>query len=374
VIEPPKAPGEQGVVVPIELPPVLSVVIPMFNEEEVLPLLVDRLRPVLDGIGEPYEVVAVDDGSTDTTAAQLIGVRRSWPELRIIRLRRNSGHQAALTAGLHRATGQYVASLDADLQDPPEKIPEMLALAREQGLDIVYGVRNDRTTDTFMKRGTAGLYYWLMRRLAGVEVRSDAGDFRLLSRATVDVLRQLPEHQPVYRLLVPWIGFPSGDVYYRREGRAAGRTKYPFTKMIRLAADSITNFTAAPLRIATWLGAISFFFCLLMLIYVVVVFTLNQTVQGWASVLACVLFLGGVQLLCLGLLGEYLGRLYASAQGRPAYFIGHDTAEDAPAEPSTHAYSGDGTVIHATLHERADASPVDMSAVEELRRSWDLRG
>ena len=308
--------------------PVLSVVIPMYNEEDVLPILVERLRAVLDGTGETYEVVAVDDGSTDSTAAQLAGARRTWPQLRVVRLRRNSGHQAALTAGLHRAFGQYVVSIDADLQDPPEKIPEMLALARANELDIVYGVRVDRSSDTLAKRRSAGLYSWMMRRLAGVQVPSNAWDFRLLSRATVDVLRQLPEHQPVYRLLVPWIGFPSGEVAYVRDSRAAGRTKYPFSKMLRLAADSVTNFSAAPLRIATWLGAVSFFFCLIMLAYVVITFILGYTVQGWASVLACVLFLGGVQLLCLGLLGEYLGRLYASAQGRPAYFVGHDSAED----------------------------------------------
>src|SRR5262249_28532726 len=149
----------------------------------------------------------------------------------------------------------------------------------------------------------------------------------LLSRATVDVLRQLPEHQPVYRLLVPWIGFPSGEVSYVREGRAAGRTKYPVGRMIRLALDSVTNFSAAPLRLAPWLGGLSFLLTLLMLVYVVVAFALRDTVQGWASVLACVLFLGGVQLLCLGLLGEYVGRLYAAAQGRPAYFIGYDSAD-----------------------------------------------
>jgi dolichol-phosphate mannosyltransferase len=311
----------------------------MYNEEEVLPLLVRRLRPVLDAISEPYEVVAVDDGSTDTTAAQLIGARRTWPQLRVVRLRRNSGHQAALTAGLHRARGDYVASIDADLQDPPEKIAEMLQLARAKQLDIVYGIRVDRTTDTAAKRGSARAYYWLMQRLAGVHVPSNAGDFRLLSRATVDVLKQLPEHQPVYRLLVPWIGFPSGEVTYNRESRAAGRTKYPLSKMVRLAADSVTSFSAAPLRLATWLGVLSFFFCLLMLAYVVIAFVLGYTVQGWASVLACVLFLGAVQLICLGLLGEYLGRLYATAQGRPAYFIGYDSAEDfAPA--STEAADG----------------------------------
>jgi dolichol-phosphate mannosyltransferase len=308
--------------------PLLSVVIPMYNEEEVLPHLVRRLRPALDGLGASYEVVAVDDGSSDATAMHLFGLRRSWPQLRVIRLRRNCGHQAALTAGLHRSFGHYVVSLDADLQDPPEKIPEMLELARQEGLDIVYGVRTDRSSDTMLKRRSAGLYYWLMRRLVGRHLSPHAGDFRLLSRPTVDALRQLPEHQPVYRLLVPWLGFPSGEVTYTRGERAAGRTKYPLVTMMRLGADSVTNFSAAPLRIATWLGAISFFFCLLMLGYVVVAFALGFTVQGWASVLACVLFLGAVQLLCLGLLGEYVGRLYAAAQGRPPYFVGSDTAEE----------------------------------------------
>ena len=315
--------------------PVLSVVIPMYNEEEVLPFLVDRLRPVLDGIGETYEVVAVDDGSTDSTAVQLIALRRTWPEVRVIRLRRNSGHQAALTAGLHRARGAYVASIDADLQDPPEKIPEMLALARRDNLDIVYGVRSDRSSDSFGKRGTAAVYYWLMRRLVGGQVESHAGDFRLLSRATVDVLKELNEQQPVYRLLVPWIGFPSGTVPYVRDSRAAGHTKYPLGKMVRLAVDSVTNFSAAPLRLATWLGAISFFFCLVMLVYVIVSFALNSVVAGWSSVLATVLFLGGVQLISLGLLGEYLGRLYAKVQGRPAYFVGYDSLADATTEPTT---------------------------------------
>jgi dolichol-phosphate mannosyltransferase len=311
----------------------------MFNEADVLPLLAQRLRPVLDRIGETYEVLAVDDGSTDATAAHLIGLRRQWPQLRVLRLRRNGGHQAALTAGLHHALGDYVVSLDADLQDPPEKIPEMLALARSRDLDIVYGVRSDRSSDTMGKRGTAGVYYWLMGRLAGVKLRPNAGDFRLLSRATVDALKQLPERQPVYRLLVPWLGFPSGEVTYVREPRAAGRTKYPFTKMLSLATDSLTNFSAAPLRLATWLGLLSFFFCLLMFVYVGVSYALDATVRGWASLIATVLFLGSAQLLCLGLFGEYLGRLYAAVQGRPAYFVAEDSADtswpaDAKAEPT----------------------------------------
>jgi glycosyltransferase involved in cell wall biosynthesis len=307
--------------------PLLSVVIPIYNEQDAFPLMVKRLRPVLDGLGASYEVVAVDDGSTDGTASLLHSLRRTWPELRIIRLRRNCGHQAALTAGLHRASGDYVVSIDADLQDPPEAIAKMLELAQAEGLDIVYGVRNDRSTDTWAKRTTAGLYYRLIRRLVGSRIPAHAGDFRLLSRDTVEVLRSLPEHEPVYRLLVPWIGFPSGEVTYAREERAAGRTKYPLGKMVRLAVNSVTNFSAAPLRLATWLGLAGFAVCLLLFIASIVVFALGETVPGWTSLLVAVVFLGAVQLLCLGLLGEYVARIYSKVQGRPAYFIGQDTAE-----------------------------------------------
>lgn len=307
--------------------PALSVVVPMFNEESVLPLLVERLRPVLDGIGEPYEVVAVDDGSTDATPIILVGLRRGWPQLRVIRLRRNSGHQAALTAGLFRARGGHIASIDADLQDPPEVIVEMLRLARDENLDIVYGVRADRSTDTVFKRSTAGLYYRLVRRLVGNTVPAQAGDFRLLSRATVEALRELPERRPVLRLVVPWLGFPSGEVGYVRDQRAAGSTKYSLSRMVRLATDSITSFSGAPLRLATWLGAGGMLLCTVMLVLAIIAYLRDSTVTGWASLYVAVLFLGAVQLLCLGLLGEYIARIYAAVQGRPSYFVGSDTAD-----------------------------------------------
>ncbi|MEV5490506.1 glycosyltransferase family 2 protein [Streptomyces bobili] len=306
---------------------VLSVVVPMYNEEEVLPALVSRLRPVLAGLGVGYEVVAVDDGSTDRTAELLAAFRLGWPELRVIGLRRNSGHQAALTAGLDRAHGAYVVSLDADLQDPPEKIPEMLELARAEGLDIVYGIRADRASDTGFKRWTAGLYYLLVRRLAGPSVPAQAGDFRLLSRAAVDALRALPDQQRVYRLLVPWLGFPSGRVTYERAPRPAGRSKYPLGRMIRLAVDSVTGFSAAPLRIATWLGGFAFLVCLTLMVYTLSAHALEHTVPGWTSLFTGVLFIGAVQLICVGLLGEYVGRIYTAVQNRPTYFIGHDTAQ-----------------------------------------------
>ncbi|WP_312897525.1 glycosyltransferase family 2 protein [Kitasatospora kifunensis] len=312
----------------------LSVVIPMYNEEEALPALVARLRPSLDGIGAPYEVVAVNDGSADGTSALLHQLRSEWRELRVVELRRNSGHQAALTAGLHSSVGRYVASIDADLQDPPEKIAEMLELAKRDKLDIVYGVRSDRSTDTGFKRRTAGLYYWLMRRMVGKRVPSQAGDFRLLSREAVDALKALPDQQQVYRLLVPWLGFPSGQVTYHRDERVAGETKYPLSKMIRLAVDSITNFSAAPLRIATWLGVASFFGCFGMLVATLGIYVAGHTVPGWASLFVAMLFLGGIQLICIGLLGEYIGRIYTAVQRRPTFFIGHDSAKSGqvPAE------------------------------------------
>ncbi len=313
--------------------PALSVVVPMFNEESVLPLLAERLRAVLDGLAETYEVVAVDDGSTDATAAALRGLRERWPQLRVIRLRRNGGHQAALIAGLLRARGGYVVSIDADLQDPPETIPDMLALARAENLDIVYGVRGDRSSDTAFKRLTAGAYYRLMRKLVGKQVPAQAGDFRLLSRAAVEALRDLPERSPVLRLVVPWLGFPSGEVRFLRAERAAGRTKYPLSRMLALAAESVTSFSAAPLRVATWLGLFGVAVCGLLVISVIVAFASGRTVTGWPSILVAVLFLGAVQLLCLGLLGEYVARIYTAVQARPAYFIASDSDPGDAADP-----------------------------------------
>ncbi|MEU7819852.1 glycosyltransferase family 2 protein [Catellatospora sp. NPDC049133] len=305
--------------------PRLSVVIPMYNEEAVLPLLVSRLRPVLDGLGQAYEVVAVDDGSRDATAAIVTLIRAKWPELRLVRLRRNSGHQAALTAGLHRSRGDYVVTIDADLQDPPETITEMLHLAQSQELDIVYGVRGDRASDTLFKRGTANLYYRLMRRIVGNRMPLGAGDFRLLSRAMVDALRELPEQAPVYRLLVPWLGFPSGQVVYTREKRAAGSSKYPLGKMINLTVDSIISFTAAPLRLGIWLGVFGALACVVAAAKVLVAYFQGTVVPGWTSLSLVVLFLGACQLICLGLLGEYVGRIYQGVQARPSYFVGEDS-------------------------------------------------
>ncbi|EAP97028.1 putative glucosyltransferase [Janibacter sp. HTCC2649] len=307
----------------------VSIVIPMFNEEAVLPLLVDRLRPLADGMGATYEVVAVDDGSSDATPVLLERLRREWPQLRIVRLRANSGHQAAISAGLQRARGDYVVTLDADLQDPPEVIPEMLRVAREDAVDVVYGVREDRSTDTAFKRGSARLFYKTIRRLASIDAPVDAGDYRLMSRATVEAVNSLPEHNRVLRFVVPALGFPSAAVGYTREVRAAGTSKYPLAKMIRLSVDSVTGFSLAPLRFATWLGLLGGVAAFGVLVYAVFARVLGHALPGWTSTVVIVAAVGAVQLLALGILGEYVGRMYAAMQARPTYFIAHDSLESA---------------------------------------------
>ena len=307
--------------------PELSVVIPRYDEEDVLPLLVERLRPLLDGLGTSYEVLAVDDGSRDGTPVLLQRYRHTWPQLRLLRLRANAGHQAAISAGLAHARGDFVATLDADLQDPPEVIAEMLAVARRDGVDVVYGVRADRSTDSAFKRGSARAFYRLIRRVSGTTAPADAGDFRLMSRATVAAVNSLPEHHRVLRFVVPALGFPSSEVRYRRETRAAGSSKYPLARMIRLSVDSLTGFSTAPLRLATWFGIGGGIAAFGLLVYALIAQLSGRTVAGWTSTVVAVAAVGAVQLLCVGLLGEYIGRMYTMMQGRPSYFVAYDSLE-----------------------------------------------
>ena len=317
----------EGARAPVEL----SVVIPVYNEEAVLPLLVDRLRPLADSWGVSYEVLCVDDGSSDATPVLLQRLRREWPQVRVVRLRANAGHQAAISAGLARARGDWVATIDADLQDPPEAIGEMLAVARAEGVDVVYGVRGDRASDTAFKRLSARAFYRSIRALSAVDAPVDAGDFRLMSRATVDAVNALPEHHRVLRLVVPALGFPSASVSYTRAARAAGESKYPLGKMIRLSVDSLTGFSIAPLRFATWLGLLGGVAALGVLVYAVIAMLLGNTLPGWTSTVVIVAAVGAVQLLALGILGEYVGRMYAMLQGRPSYYVAHDSLGDSSA-------------------------------------------
>ncbi|MFN8013256.1 MAG: glycosyltransferase family 2 protein [Dermatophilaceae bacterium] len=317
--------------------PHLSIVIPMFNEEAVLPLLADRLRPLADamvddGVCAAYEIVAVDDGSTDATPVLLQRLRRTWPEVRVLRLRANAGHQAAISAGLARARGDYVVTLDADLQDPPEVIREMLTIARTEGVDVVYGVRTDRTTDSAFKRWSARTFYRAQRALSSVDTPLDAGDYRLMSRATVDAVNALPEHHRVLRFVMPALGFPSATVGYRRAERAAGESKYPLARMLKLSVDSVTGFSLTPLRFATWLGLIGGLAALAILVFALGSRLAGHTLPGWTSTVVIVSAVGAVQLLALGILGEYVGRMYAAMQGRPTYFVAHDSLGE-PEQP-----------------------------------------
>jgi len=337
----------------------------MYDEAEALPYLFTRLRAVLDRLDLSYEVIAVDDGSRDETPELVSAECARWPQLRLIRLLRNAGHQAAMGAGLQHSRGDYVVTIDADLQDPPEEIPAMLARARRGRLDVVYGVRSDRTSDTVVKRWTAGLYYRLVRRLAGPQVPAHAGDFRLVSRRVLDALARLPEHGRVYRLVIPWLGFPAAEHHYARDSRVAGKSKYRVPHMVRLAFDSVTSFSAAPLRIATWAGLTAALVCTLLMGWVIVAWIRDHTVPGWASTVIVVMLIGVVQLLCLGLLGEYVGRLFSAAQQRPSYIVGFDSLQDTgPVGSASGAYEqGDaGQTAHrqpALERDHQPQPPVD---------------
>lgn len=302
----------------------LSVVIPCYNEEKVLALLVVRLRPVLDQLCTAYEVIFVDDGSTDGTPAVLAGLQTQWPQMRVRLLAANVGHQSALTAGLDCSVGDYVVTMDADLQDPPELIPEMLRRAKTDGVDVVYAKRSDRSGDSRFKRLSATMYYRLMRRAAQIDMPQDVGDFRLMNRRVIVALRALPERHRVYRLLVPWLGYPSSTVEHPRGQRAGGETKYSLRRMVLLAMASITSFSTSPLRVATVLGGTTAFGSVIAASSVVVAWFYGHTVPGWTSMTVAVLFLGAVQLLCLGVLGEYVGRIFQEVQRRPLYTVERD--------------------------------------------------
>lgn len=299
----------------------LSVVVPCFNESEALGPLAARLRPVLDSLDEGYEVVFVDDGSHDDTVGKIRKLAAQWPQVRLCELVRNSGHQAAITAGINAANGEYIVTMDADLQDPPEAIPEMLALAKSDGLDVVYARRLSRARDSAFKRSTARLYYFAIRRITGIELLQDAGDFRLISRHVADALEMLPERRRVYRLLIPWLGFPSGSVGHERDSRVAGKSKYTMHKMVSLGFDSLASFSSTPLHLATLAGLVVGLVSLAGAGFVVIGGILGQTVPGWASILASVFFLGSVQLICLGVLGSYVGRVYEEVRHRPLYVV-----------------------------------------------------
>lgn len=300
----------------------LSVVVPVFNEEDGIAELHRRLGAALDSAGMPHEIVLVNDGSRDRSAELLDAAAAADPHVVVVHLSRNFGHQAALAAGLAQARGQAVVVLDADLQDPPELIPALMERWRE-GYHIVYGQRIKRHGDPFTKRALAWMYYRVVRDLASVDLPTDAGDFCLMDRAVVDVLVAMPERNRYIRGLRAWVGFRQTAVPFERAERFAGERKYGFRHSLALALNGIFSLSRAPLQLATWFGlAVSAVSFALGAWYIFRKITVGYPVQGWASLAVIVLFLGGVQLITIGLLGEYLGRIYDEVKQRPLYVIG----------------------------------------------------
>jgi dolichol-phosphate mannosyltransferase len=301
--------------------PELTVVVPVFDEEDVLPALYERLSAALDATGAGWEILLVNDGSRDASLVIMKRLRARDPRVGFVNLARNFGHQLAVSAGMAHARGRAVVLIDADLQDPPELIGEMLRLWRE-GYDVVYGQRRERRGESLFKRASASLFYRALGALTAVDIPVDTGDFRLMSRRVVDAMNALPEHHRFIRGLVAWVGFRQIALPYDRAPRQAGETKYPLRKMLRFAADATVAFSFTPLRVATALGFVISLSCFVYAAYAVYAKLVEgSVVSGWTSLMVAVLFLGGVQLLCLGAIGEYLGRVYEEVKGRPLYLV-----------------------------------------------------
>lgn len=301
--------------------PLVSVVIPAYNEEQVIEATFDRLYRVMKNIGLPYELIFVNDGSRDRTLDKLVQLSRSYSEVKVIDFSRNFGHQIAVTAGIDHAHGDVVILIDADLQDPPELIERFIEKWRE-GYDVVYAVREHRAGETWFKKQTASLFYRTLRRLTDIEIPVDTGDFRLMSRDVAKNLSHMPERHRFIRGMVSWVGYKQVGVPYQRSERFAGESKYPLKKMLKFSIDGITSFSFKPLQMATQFGffvAAIGFVMILVLLYLKL-FT-AQTVQGWTSMMVVLLFLGGIQLLMLGVLGEYVGRIYDEVRHRPLYIV-----------------------------------------------------
>lgn len=319
-----------------------SIAVPVYNEVSSLPELYPRVRAVMESLGEPWELILVDDGSTDGSTEVIRSLSAEDRRVRPVIFARNFGHQIAITAGLDYSQGEVVIIMDADLQDPPEIITDLVAKWRE-GYEVVYAVREERVGESWFKKFTAAFFYRMINRITDVHIPLDTGDFRLLTREVVDVLNKMRERHRFPRGMAAWVGFRQIGVPYKRAARFAGETKYPFNKMLRLALNAITGFSYFPLQLATYFG----FVCagasaLAIPIVIVLRLTGSQAFFGQATTLIAVLFLGGVQLISLGILGEYVGRIYDEAKGRPLYTVreGPRAGETDPIEQERSSSTG----------------------------------
>ena len=301
----------------------VSLVIPMYYEEEVANECYEKVSKMLKGLDKyDYEIIFVNDGSKDKTLEILEKIARKDEKAKIVSFSRNFGHQAAVTAGLKVATGDAIVIIDADLQDPPELIPQMLKLW-EQGNEVIYGKRKIRKGESAFKLLTAKMFYKTLNALSDVEIPKDTGDFRLVDRKVVDVINSLPEHNKFLRGLFSWVGFKQKAYEYERQERFAGKTKYPLKKMLKLASDGIISFSSKPIKLVGALGIISIVISIIILIYALIsyIFQLNNLSAGWTSIMVAITFFAGVQLLSLWIISEYIGRIYDEAKGRPQYII-----------------------------------------------------
>ena len=302
----------------------ISLVIPMYYEEEVANECYNKVSNVLKGLEEKYdyEIIFVNDGSKDKTLEILEEIAKEDEKAKIISFSRNFGHQAAVTAGLKEVTGDAIVIIDADLQDPPELIPEMLKLW-EEGNEVIYGKRKTRKGESAFKLLTAKMFYKTLNALSDVEIPKDTGDFRLVDRKVVDVINSLPEHNKFLRGLFSWVGFKQKAYEYERQERYAGKTKYPLKKMLKLASDGIISFSSKPIKLVGALGILSIFISIIILIYALIsyIFKLNDLSAGWTSIMVAITFFAGVQLLSLWVISEYIGRIYDEAKGRPQYIV-----------------------------------------------------
>ncbi len=305
--------------------PVYSVVAPVFNEEALLPEFYRRVVAAMEPLGEPFELVLVNDGSRDRCPEIMHELHEADARVRVVNFSRNFGHQIAITAGMDYAGGRAVVVIDSDLQDPPEVIPQMID-EWKKGYQVVYAVRAEREGETAFKKATASIFYRLIRKITNVDIPVDTGDFRLMDRRVVDALKTMREQKRFMRGLSVWVGFKQTGVYYKRDARKAGETKYPLRKMIRFALDGITAFSYLPLQLATYFGFVTAAISLLFLIIVVVLRLSGDqgAFYGQASSLVSVLFLGSVQLIFLGVIGEYLGRIYDEVKRRPLYIVAEE--------------------------------------------------
>ena len=301
--------------------PIFSVIVPVYNEELVLNECYNRLKKVLDTTNEPYEIIFINDGSVDSTLEKAIELTRIDPKIKIINFSRNFGHQLAITAGMDNAMGRAIIIIDADLQDPPEVILAMIK-KWEDGYMVVYGKRLKRKGEGLFKKVSAKIFYKFLKSMTTVDIPVDTGDFRLIDRKVCDVLRLLPERNRYVRGLVSWVGFKQCAVEYNRDERFAGSTKYPLKKMLKFASDGITAFSYKPLKLATFMGvSVSGLSFILIIVVVYQKLFTSRTIQGWTSLAALVLFFNGVVLIMLGIIGEYIGRIFDEVKGRPQYII-----------------------------------------------------